>query len=303
MIRHKICKKGIILAGGTGSRLYPTTQVINKQLLPLYDKPIIYYPLTTLMLAGISDILIISKETDLPTFIELLKDGKQWGLNISYAIQDEPKGLPEAFIIGEKFIGKDPVALILGDNIFHGQGLSNLIYNVAQNVVGANLFSFSVNDPQRYGVLVFDDNGKVLAIEEKPTLPKSKYAVTGLYFYDADVVDFAKMLKPSKRGELEITDLNCLYVDQGRASVQTLGRGYVWFDVGTPEALHLASDYVHIVQSRQGIGIACPEEVAWRMKYINNERLESLVKNLPHSTYSLYLKNLLIDEQANKEIV
>lgn len=297
------CRKGIILAGGTGSRLFPTTQVINKQLLPLYDKPIIYYPLTTLMLAGITEILVVSREIDLPAFKQLLKDGQQWGLNITYAVQDEPRGLPEAFIIGEKFINGDPVALVLGDNVFHGQGLSTLLYDVAHNPVGSHLFSFSVKDPKRYGVLIFDKKGEVVGIEEKPEVPKSKSAVTGLYFYDSNVVELSKSLKPSKRGELEITDLNCLYVQQGMTKVHELGRGYVWFDVGTPEALHQASDYVHIVQSRQGVGIACPEEVAWRMKYINNEQLALLVNNLPASIYSNYLSNLMVEEKIAEEVV
>lgn len=284
------------MAGGTGSRLYPVTQVINKQLLPLFDKPIIFYPLTTLMLAGIQEILIITTEEDIISFQKLFGNGTQWGLTIEYAIQEKPLGLPEAFIIGEKFINNEPVALILGDNIFHGQGLSTLLGSITKKISGAHLFAFSVQDPSRYGVLVVDEYGKAIDIEEKPKIPKSRYAVTGLYIYDASVVEIAYSLKPSSRGELEITDVNKIYIQRKQANVHALGRGYVWFDVGTPEAMYQATNYVHAVQTRQGVGIACPEEVAWRMGYINSTELNSIIQKLPQSQYLDYISKLLDNE-------
>jgi len=287
------CTKGIILAGGTGSRLAPVTPILNKHLLPVYDKPMIYYPLTTLMLGGIRDILIISSSRDLSTFQEMIGDGDQWGINVTYACQDRAAGLPEAFIIGKDFIGDDPVALILGDNVFHGQGLSTLISMHAADVSGARFFAFHVKDPRRYGVVVIDEKGRPVDIEEKPENPKSNLAIPGFYFFDNSVVQRSHVLKPSARGELEITDLIRDYISSNEASVHLLGRGYVWFDAGTPISLSQASDYVRVIQSRQDIGIACPEEVAWRMRYIDTAQLRKLTTEFPDCDYGHYLTGLL----------
>ena len=286
----KKCRKAIILAGGAGSRLFPMTRVTNKHLLPVFDKPLIYYPLTTLMLAQIDQILIITGPEQVEMFESLLGDGRQWGINLSYATQDEPRGLAEAFIIGERFVGGDPVALALGDNIFHGRGLSSLLSQAAQNVSGAQFFAVSVKDPERFGVVEINAEGKPIGIEEKPKKPRSSLAVTGLYFYDEQVVDFAKSVTKSARGELEITDVNRRYIELGMATVHTLGRGYTWFDTGTPRALLDASTYVELIQSRQSLGIACPEEVAWRAGFIDDARFREVVAGLPKSDYRAYLE-------------
>ncbi len=290
----KRCRKAIILAGGTGSRLFPMTRVTNKHLLPVFDKPMIYYPLTTLMLAGIDRILIISAPDQLPMFEYLLGDGRQWGIEISYAAQDEPRGLADAFLVGEAFIDNDPVALALGDNIFHGRGLSTLLHDAAGDPSGAHLFAVRVKDPERFGVVEIDRNGKPVSIEEKPAKPRSSLAVTGLYFYDERVVDFAKSVEKSARGELEITDVNRRYITEGGARVHVLERGYTWFDTGTPSALINAATYVEIIQTRQALGIACPEEVAWRAGFIDDALLAKLIENLPKSDYRTYLESVAV---------
>ena len=286
-------RKGIILAGGSGTRLYPVTQVVSKQLLPVYDKPMIYYPLSTLMLAGIREILIISTPHDLPRFQDLLGEGTQWGTSFYYAQQAEPKGIAEAFLIGADFIGTDTVCLILGDNIFYGQGLAERLQHIACTVSGATVFGYYVGDPERYGVVSFDKTGRVIDIEEKPARPRSSYAITGLYFYDNGVVSIARDLEPSARGELEITDVNKAYLDRGQLSVELLGRGTAWLDTGTHEALLAAAHFIEIVETRQALKIASPEEVAYRMGYIDAGELERLAAPLKNSGYGEYLLRVL----------
>jgi glucose-1-phosphate thymidylyltransferase len=286
-------RKGIILAGGSGTRLYPVTQIISKQLLPVYDKPMIYYPLTTLMLGGMRDILIISTPEDTPRFKSLLGDGSQWGLNFQYKAQPSPDGLAQAFLLGEEFIGNDPSALILGDNIFYGHDLQDLLQSADQRDVGATVFAYHVHDPERYGVAEFDGNNQVISLEEKPTKPKSKYAVTGLYFYDEQVVDLAKSLKPSLRGELEITDLNKLYLNDKNLNVEIMDRGYAWLDTGTHDSLLDASQFISTIENRQGLKVACPEEVAYRQGWINASQLEALAKPLLKNQYGQYLMKVL----------
>ena len=285
--------KGIILAGGSGTRLHPLTHSLSKQLIPVYDKPMIYYPLSVLMLAGIKDILIITTPHDQQSFINLLGSGQQWGLNISYETQQNPDGLAQAFIIGEEFIANDSVCLILGDNIFHGHGIDKLLESAMQNKTGATVFGYYVKDPERYGVVDFDKNGIAIDLEEKPENPKSNYAVTGLYFYDNDVVEIAKNIKPSQRGELEITDVNKAYLARGDLNVEIMGRGYAWLDTGTHTSLLQAANFIQVMEERQGLKVACPEEIAFRQGYISAEQLESLAKPLIKSGYGQYLMDLL----------
>ena len=293
MTKNTKYRKGLILAGGLGTRLYPLTYSISKQLLPVYDKPMIYYSLSVLMLAGIRDILLISSPNDINQYENLLKDGSQWGLNIQYCVQQSPDGLAQAFILGESFIGDSLSALILGDNIFFGHDFNKILFNASERESGATIFTYHVKDPERYGIAEFDNNKKVLALEEKPSIPKSNYAVTGLYFYDNNVVKLAKSLKPSRRGELEITDLNRLYLEQKKLYVELMGRGYAWLDTGTHESLLEASQFIATLENRQGLKVACPEEISYRNGWINETQLEKLAELLGKNEYGHYLKRIL----------
>jgi glucose-1-phosphate thymidylyltransferase len=293
MTEMKNNRKGLILAGGSGTRLYPVTQSISKQLLPIYDKPMIYYSLSTLMLAGIRDILLISTPHDIPRFEALLKDGSQWGINIQYCVQNSPDGLAQAFILGESFIGNHLSTLVLGDNIFYGHDFNNLLLNASDRKEGATIFTYHVQDPERYGVAEFDQLNKVISLEEKPLKPKSNYAVTGLYFYDQDVMDMAKSLSPSSRGELEITELNQLYLNNNKLHVEVMGRGYAWLDTGTHKSLLEASQFIATIENRQGLKVACPEEIAYRKKWIDTNQLEKLAEPLLKNSYGQYLKSIL----------